>query len=393
MSSVTAVLLVGALLPLAGCAAVSGAIDGGDAPVVVAAAPTDRTAATDERPAPPSSDPAKPAPTSTSAATSTSTVVPTTTVAGASIPGPTIDPGDADPDGSNACVVTVEPDDTLRAIAARYDDESIDLASIVAENALTTTDVEPGMVLDICPGNGLDDVTGVERVDEVEEVEAGVEAQQAHLNALFAGYGIDELTVDGISGQVTGQLLCAARLALGLPVSTDDMEPGGLEEQLLFATDRLPIPSTSALQSERWILIDRTCQVMFVGQGATQLQFVFPTSTGQAAYPTRDQNLTPAYRYDPAANNNGWHNSTIYPAAQDNALNGNMYRPLYFDGGQAIHGANNVPRSPASHGCARLRLRDQDQLLDWLGLGGLRSPINDTSRISVTVNVQGTWRG
>ena len=37
-----------------------------------------------------------------------------------------------------------------------------------------------------------------------------------------------------------------------------------------------------------------------------------------------------------------------------------MYKPLYFDNGQAIHGANTVPTSPASHGCARLRVHDQE---------------------------------
>ena len=120
---------------------------------------------------------------------------------------------------------------------------------------------------------------------------------------------------------------------------------------------------------------------------------MLPTSTGEEGFETRDQDRTRAFRYNPVLHNNGWHNSTDFPVPADNPLNGNMYRPLYFDNGQAIHGANNVPRSPASHGCARLRVHHQDELLDWLGLGGLGSPINDTSRIAVTVNVQGTWRG
>ena len=58
----------------------------------------------------------------------------------------------------------------------------------------------------------------------------------------------------------------------------------------------------------------------------------------------------------------------MYPVAEDNPLNGNMYKPLYFDRGQAIHGANNVPTSPQSKGCARLRVEHQDMLLYWLGL-------------------------
>ncbi|HSJ90749.1 MAG TPA: L,D-transpeptidase, partial [Ilumatobacter sp.] len=224
-------------------------------------------------------------------------------------------------------------------------------------------------------------------------VQTGVEAQQEHLNLLFAGLGIEPLLVDGISGPVTRQRLCAARLALGLPTSTADMVPGSEEEAILFATSALPIPYTSAILSQRWVLIDRTCQIMFVGRGAEAVDFVFPTSTGKAGFTTRDQDRSPAFRYNPVRHNNGWHNSSLYPVAADNPLNGNMYKPLYFDGGQAIHGANNVPRSPASAGCARLRVGDQDQLVAWLGLADIDGPTNDVGRIAVTVNVQGTWRG
>ena len=76
-----------------------------------------------------------------------------------------------------------------------------------------------------------------------------------------------------------------------------------------------------------------------------------------------------AFRYDPALENNGWHNSTKFPVAEDNPLNGNMYRPIYFHRGQAIHGANNVPPEPASKGCVRVRPENQDALIAWLGLG------------------------
>ena len=43
------------------------------------------------------------------------------------------------------------------------------------------------------------------------------------------------------------------------------------------------------------------------------------------------------FRYDPATDNGGWHDSASYPVEVDNPLNGNMYKPLYFnDDGQAI---------------------------------------------------------
>jgi lipoprotein-anchoring transpeptidase ErfK/SrfK len=219
----------------------------------------------------------------------------------------------------------------------------------------------------------------------------GVAAQQNKLNALFAGLGIPTLVADNQSGRLTKQQLCAARVSLGLPISRNDMAPGSPEEQALMSASSLPAPSTAPVQAGRWALIDQTCQVMFIGDGPNHIQFVFQTSTGMSGYATRNQTASRVFRYDPAAGNGGWHDSTDFPAAGDNPLNGNMYKPLYFSNGEAIHGANSVPTSPASHGCARLHLANQNQLLDWLGLGGATSQIWSTSKIGLTVTVQGSY--
>ena len=109
----------------------------------------------------------------------------------------------------------------------------------------------------------------------------GVAAQQQKLNELFAGYGLPALAVDGDSGRLTEQQLCAARVALGLPISRADMEPGGAEEQALMAAGSVPIPAGAPSRSSRWVLIDQTCQVMFVGEGADRVVYVFRTSTGE----------------------------------------------------------------------------------------------------------------
>jgi hypothetical protein len=291
-----------------------------------------------------------------------------------------------------SCVVEVQPGDSLGLITDSFDDETINIATVRSENSLEGDTIFPGQLLDICVDNGLDDITGSERERNqaivAEETVAAVKSQQTKLNELFIGYGIRELQVDGVSGSVTRQRLCAARLGLGLDVTLTDMEPGSDEEQALMAADDLRVPFTSAAQSDRWILIDRTCQIMFAGEGTTQLNYVFPTSTGSQGFETRDQNRSRVFRYDPALDNDGWHNSTDFPVAIDNPLNGNMYRPLYFDGGQAIHGANNVPTTPQSKGCARLRPGDQDMLVAWLGLEGAQGP---QGGIPATVNVQGEY--
>ena len=292
------------------------------------------------------------------------------------------------------CVVKVQPDDTLITIAGRLADGTVDPETIKGENGLDGNQINLGQLLDVCVDNGIDDITGEARGGRNPVIVAReVMAQQTKLNELFAGYGIRELLVDGVSGPVTRQRLCAFRLAAGLPVSTANMAAGSEEEQLLMAATALPIPFTSAILAERWVLIDRTCQIMFVGEGTSRLTFVFPTSTGTAEFPTRDQTRSRVFKYNPASHNNGWHDSLTYPAAEDNPLNGNMYRPLYFDNGQAIHGANNVPTSPQSHGCARLRVEHMTMLINWLGLADVTSPIHSRDRINLAVNVQGRWQG
>ncbi len=292
------------------------------------------------------------------------------------------------------CVVQVAPGESLSLIADRFDDDTVRVSTIQAENDLGDTTIQPGQLLDVCVDNGLDDRTGEARepnqVIAAEATMANVEIQQAKLNELFAGYGMAELAIDGISGSVTRQRLCAARLGLGLPASTADMAAGSEEEQLLMAATKLNIPVDAPFEAERWTLVDQTCQVMFVGSGLEQLQFIFPTSTGEPGYETRLQDASKVYRYDPASDNDGWHDSSEFPVPEDNPINGNMYKPLYFDGGLAIHGANNVPTSPQSKGCARLRLENHNQLVDWLGIADVTQPIGG-SRFDLTVRIVGQY--
>ena len=292
------------------------------------------------------------------------------------------------------CVVQVAPGESLSLIADRFDDDTVRVDTIQAENDLGGNTIQPNQLLDVCVDNGLDDRTGEAREPNqalvAEATRANVELQQAKLNELFAGFGMAELAIDGVSGSVTRQRLCAARMGLGLQPSTLDMAAGSEEEQAMMAATQLNIPLYAPIEAERWTLIDQTCQVMFVGAGGQQLQFIFPTSTGEPGYETRLQDASKVYRYDPAFANDGWHDSTEFPVPEDNPINGNMYKPLYFDGGLAIHGANNVPTSPQSKGCARLRLENHNQLVDWLGIGDVTQPIGG-SQFGLTVRIVGQY--
>jgi hypothetical protein len=329
-------------------------------------------------------------PTTTTMPPTTTTMPPTTT---APPPRPRL------PGVSNAkCVVRIRPGDSLSLIADGVRRKAVTVESLQAENGIADPDtINAGDYLDVCVGNKVNDITGKKRVPPKPppppgRVEgSGVVAQQRKLNALFAGYGLPELAVDGDSGRLTEQQLCAARVALNLPVSRADMAPGSPEERTLMAARSLSIPATAPVSASRWVLIDQTCQILFAGEGSNRIVFVFPTSTGESGYETRNQSGSRVFRYDPALENGGWHNSSHYPVPADNPLNGNMYRPLYFDNGQAIHGANNVPTSPASKGCARLPVASQDALVGWLGLRDVGGPVWDEGQIDLSVTVQGQY--
>ncbi len=137
--------------------------------------------------------------------------------------------------------------------------------------------------------------------------------------------------------------------------------------------------------------IDQTCQVIFTGEGDDRVVDVFPTSTGQPGYETRTVTAR-ALRFDPAADNDGWHDSAAFPVKGDNPLNGNMYKPLYFNDGQAIHGAGVIPPEPRSKGCARTFPEHQDMVIEWLGLDKETQATWDADKIGVTVVVQGRYQ-
>ena len=300
------------------------------------------------------------------------------------------------------CVIVIRRGDSLTLIADRIGKKKVTVEGLQLENGIIDADrINAGDYLDICIGNKIDDITGDRRRPAPPPPPAsppvppvtgsGVQAQQLKLNQLFAGLGTPALAVDGDSGSLTEQQLCAARMALNLPVMRGDMAPGSVEEQALLGATGLSIPAGAPTWASRWALIDETCQIMFVGEGTSRIVYVFPTSTGQSEFPTRDQDGSSVFRYEPEVDNGGWHDSSDFPASIDNPLNGNMYKPLYFDGGQAVHGANTVPTYPASHGCVRLNLSSQDALLGWLGLQGVTSSIWSEGSIGFVVSIQGNY--
>ncbi|MFI7613133.1 peptidoglycan-binding protein [Nonomuraea terrae] len=79
---------------------------------------------------------------------------------------------------------------------------------------------------------------------------------------------------------------------------------------------------------------------------------------------------TPTGNYRTTWRVSGWHRSYL----------GELYNPIFFNGGIAFHGALSVPLHPASHGCVRLPMNVAEELPGKLGKG-------------VPVHVRGKFRG
>ena len=73
-----------------------------------------------------------------------------------------------------------------------------------------------------------------------------------------------------------------------------------------MAATTLPMPFTSAILSERWILIDQTCQIMFVGEG-DHPSWRSCSRRRPASPATRPATRTGsrAFRFNPALDNGG----------------------------------------------------------------------------------------
>lgn len=170
--------------------------------------------------------------------------------------------------------------------------------------------------------------------------------------------------VNGIYDARTMRALCTWRTVTGRPAHR--RYPSASEARALVGTKRLPKPKSWMVSG---VNISRTCQAVFWVSNNRNYRRIMPGSTGKAGYETRrGTNRIFITRTT-------WRYSTIYPEAR-------MYKPMQFDGGQAIHGSASdslVKTYPASHGCVRMLHRD----INALQAGGVRN--------GTLVKVFGAW--
>lgn len=96
------------------------------------------------------------------------------------------------------------------------------------------------------------------------------------------------------------------------------------------------------------IEVDITRQVLFVVDDDGRVTHILPVSTGSGKK-YFDQGMWQTAKTPRGAMNIGMKINGVRQAPL-----GNLYYPMYFAGGVAIHGSNSIPATPQSHGCVRI---------------------------------------
>lgn len=165
---------------------------------------------------------------------------------------------------------------------------------------------------------------------------------QNRLNSL--GYWCGR--ADGRFGASVQQAVYALQKAAGL---SRDGRVGPKTRQALDAGVR---PSNRVSDG---IEIDLDRQLLIASRGGS-IRWILNTSTGSGErYDGGKIATTPRGSFKVYRTvSRGWRTAPL----------GRLYRPAYFTGGYAVHGATSIPPRPASHGCARVSVGAMNMLWD-----------------------------
>jgi N-acetylmuramoyl-L-alanine amidase len=179
-----------------------------------------------------------------------------------------------------------------------------------------------------------------------------VEALQRRLAEL--GYQVHE--VDGQFGSETHHAVVAFQ-----KVNRLDRD-GVVGPVTRKALERPRVPRPRSRKSGFHVEADLTLQVVYLVKDG-EIQEVLDASSGSGQTYTVHGDVrvavTPLGNFQIQRKIDAWRKSDL----------GLLYRPAYFTGGYALHGAPSVPAFPASHGCIRITTAAMDRLFDRLPVG------------------------
>jgi len=177
------------------------------------------------------------------------------------------------------------------------------------------------------------------------------------LQERLAELGYDVGTPDGKWGAQTTYALMAFQKVEGLSRDGQD----GPQTQAALATASKPGPMVPGGAANR-IEIDVERQVMFHWVGGS-LARILPVSTGNNERYCVDGECSVA------VTPGGSFRIGRKAAGLEVAPLGELWWPMYFNGGIAIHGSPSVPAYPASHGCIRIPMYAAPTFYDQVPAG------------------------
>jgi lipoprotein-anchoring transpeptidase ErfK/SrfK len=202
----------------------------------------------------------------------------------------------------------------------------------------------------------------------------GPATDRAEWRLVELGFWIDK--ADGRYDASTTQAVMAFQKYYGLQV--DGRLGPETAAAMSAVTERPQGRSTAGTLVE----VDKTKQLVFlIDAGVTS--WILNTSTGtEIPYDTINKNTGLPESGDSVTRTGVFKVNRERPEGWWDGDLGQIYRPKYFSGGIALHGANNVPGYPASHGCVRLSTMAMDWIWD-----------NDLVPMGTTVWVHGAIPG
>jgi peptidoglycan hydrolase-like protein with peptidoglycan-binding domain len=190
---------------------------------------------------------------------------------------------------------------------------------------------------------------------------ADVKALQERLRALHYDPG----TADGRYGQTTQLALFAFEKVNRLKLT--GIVGAGVWKALDAPKTPKPLLRDSARER---VEIDLARQLLYVYRGGQVVLISHVSSGGGYRYCAKDPGsdtprcryaVTPAGDYLTGRRVGGWDTGPL----------GGLYKPVYFNGGIAVHGYPSVPLEPVSHGCVRVPMHTADVFQELVGDGVL----------------------
>ena len=153
---------------------------------------------------------------------------------------------------------------------------------------------------------------------------------------------------DGYYGQATAQAVMAFQKWMRLPATSV------VDQYSAFLMTMLSLRPIAQSTTGDLLEVDKGRQLIFFVRNGKPILTVNTSTGSDIPYTEVDQKNGGTVTGDAHTPEGRFHVYREVPDGWEHGQLGDLYRPRYFNGGVALHGAPNIPNYPASHGCVRV---------------------------------------